>query len=695
MKKILTILLVSILVFSGLGTAALSKEKKELQKNETINFSEPITLDQENYIQIKLDQTSEKLLKTGKPILPKLTKVYTFPFGTKITDVKVTFSESYEKQVSKPIIPAPEPQIISTTYISKPVSEPDPLNIYSNLEIYPEKRFSYRAGAGLKNGEHVVFLSIQVYPIQYIPKTNTIQYSKIAEIEISFDTPDNSLNFPDIYDLLIITPTQFTSQLQPLVDYKNNDSIKTKIVTLDDIPNNGVDEQESIKLYIKEAIENWGITYLLLVGAGLVDNELFPVRYAWLPSGHYEEKFPSDLYYADIYNETGAFSDWDADEDGRYAEEKIDMSEVDMYPDVYLGKLPCNNENEVKVIVDKIINYEEHNKMLNKILQIGGDTFPGDPQEVNEGEFANTEVLKKLPGYTSIKVWASQTSGAQALTKKNIANGYVSGVDFVDFSGHGSWGSWATHATQEEKTWLPPQTLISPYTGWLYIDYDMYNINNEFKHPVVVFNACSCSKYSESNNCIAWKSIRDPGGGIASFGASGIGYGSYGYYEVERVWGWMEVHIFENIYNDKILGEAWAESLNGYINSFIDDEWDPSDYKTVLEGVKNVINDRQKGFYLVAEENKGIIGQMMITYEWSDWQNKNIWWFQSVYINKSWRKKGVFKQLFKTIKERALENNVDTLRLYVHSNNIEAKQVYHQVKLIKKSYDFYQITLQH
>ena len=191
--------------------------------------------------------------------------------------------------------------------------------------------------------------------------------------------------------------------------------------------------------------------------------------------------------------------------------------------------------------------------------------------------------MKKLPGYTSIKVWASQTSGAQTLTKKNIANGYKSGVDFVDFSGHGSWGSWATHATQDEDTWLPPETLISPYTGWLYIDYDMYNLNNEFKYPVVVFNACSCSKYTESSNCIAWKNIRDPGGGIASFGASGIGYGSYGYYEVERVWGWMEVHIFENIYNDKILGKAWAESLNGYITSFIDDEWNPTDYKTVLE----------------------------------------------------------------------------------------------------------------
>ena len=586
MKKFLTILLISILIFSGIGATALSKEKKETQKNETINFSEPITIDQENYIQIKLDQTSEKLMKTGKPMIPKLTKVYTLPFGTKITDVKVTFSESNEKQISKPIIPTPEPQIISTTYISKPLSEPDPLKIYSNLEIYPEKRFSYRAGTGLENGEHVVFLSVQIYPIQYNPKTNTILYSKIAEIELSYTLPENPINFPDTYDLLIITPSQFTSQLQPLVDYKTNDGTKTKMVTLDDIPNTGVDIQESIKLYVKDAIENWGITYLLLVGAGFVDNELFPVRYAWVPSGNYEEKFPSDLYYADIYDSEMAFSNWDKDGDGKYAEYtqmSNDMDNVDMYPDVYLGKLPCNDANEVTTVVNKIINYEEHNKMVNKIIQIGGDTFPGDPQEVSEGEFANTKVLEKLPGYTSIRVWASQSNGAQALTKKNIVNGFNSGVDFVDFSGHGSWGSWTTHATQDDATWLPPKTLISPYTGWLYIDYDMYDVNNDYKLPVVVFNACSCNKYTDSKNCIAWKNIKGPGGGIASFGASGIGYGSYGYYEVERVWGWMEVHIFENIYNDKILGKAWAESLNGYITSFIDDEWDPTDYKTVLE----------------------------------------------------------------------------------------------------------------
>jgi hypothetical protein len=248
-----------------------------------------------------------------------------------------------------------------------------------------------------------------------------------------------------------------------------------------------------------------------------------------------------------------------------------------------LGKLPCNSEEEVVLIVEKIINYEEHNKMLNNIVQIGGDTFPGDASEVNEGELANEKVLEKLPGYNSIKLWASESNGASTLTKQNIANGFNNNADFIDFSGHGSSASWATHAPADDGTWLPPKSIRSPYTGWLYIDYDFFLVSNNYKHPVVVFNACSCNKYSDSDNCIGWKTINSNAGGIASFGASGIGYGSYGVHEVERVWGWMEVHIFESLYNDKILGDVWANCLNDYINSFIEDEWGDSDYKTILE----------------------------------------------------------------------------------------------------------------
>ena len=170
-------------------------------------------------------------------------------------------------------------------------------------------------------------------------------------------------NVQNLYDLVIISPSLFFNELQNLSVHKNNFNIKTFIKTTEEIYReySGRDNAEQIKYFIKDAIENWGIKYLLLIGAGTEENELFPVRYAWIPSGNYEKNFPSDLYYSDIYNSEGEFSSWDNNSNGKYAEITgiyNDMDKVDMYPDVYLGKLPCNNEAEVKTIVDKIINYE-------------------------------------------------------------------------------------------------------------------------------------------------------------------------------------------------------------------------------------------------------------------------------------------------------------------------------------------------
>jgi len=368
------------------------------------------------------------------------------------------------------------------------------------------------------------------------------------------------------------------------VDYKNDHDIKTKLVTLDEIPSQGLDEQEDIKYYIKDSMENWGITDLLLVGAGVEGEELFPVRNAWVPSGSYEQYFPSDLYYADIYDSNMSFSSWDADGDGKYAEyynnnDAPDKSAIDIYPDVYLGKLPCNNANELTIIVDKIINYEEHNKMVNRVVQLGGDTFPGDPEGIYEGEFCNAAVMDNLPGYSTIQLWGTNNK----LKKQEIKKAFNKGVDFVDCSGHGSWASWATHAPDDEETWIPSKTLIpySPYTGLLYVDLNLFLYLNSKKLPVVIFNACSCSKYSHSPNSISWAMLKKSGaGGIASFGASGIGYGSYGSSETERLWGWMEINILKELYNTKNLGEVWSNSINDYANSFVLDD---GDYKTLLE----------------------------------------------------------------------------------------------------------------
>jgi hypothetical protein len=561
----------------------LRTENKFCEK-ETIVFSEPDIITEDSIVTINIEQAEYNLFEENKPIIPKFIKTYTFPLGTKINHVELIFGDSKEYFLDGLIKSAPQPQLLSIDYNFD--YSYNQIIDYSDIDIYPGLKYDYHTGAGLQKGEHVLFLNIHIYPLQYVPTENIIYFSETVDIEINYNLPDEKINFPDQYDLLIITPSDFSSELQPLADFKNERNIKTIITTLDEIPSQGLDEQESIKYYIKDSIERWGIKYVILIGAGVEGKEIFPVRNAWVPSGNYEKSFPSDLYYADVYNSDMQFSDWDKDGDGKFAEFSNtgnDMSNVDMYPDVYLSRLPCNDINEVKTIVEKIMYYSKHNKMVNKIMQIGGDTFPGDPEKINEGEYANNEVLTKLSGYTSLRIWASEKEGAQALNKNNIANGFNEGVDYVDFSGHGSWGSWATHATQDNEVWLPAKTLISPYTGWLYIDYDMYQFSNEWKLPVVVFNACSCSKYSDSANCISWKTIKGINGGIASFGASGIGYGSYGSSETKRFWGWMEVNIFKGLFNDKILGEVWGNSLNGYINTHYSNDWGDADYKTILE----------------------------------------------------------------------------------------------------------------
>ena len=113
--------------------------------------------------------------------------------------------------------------------------------------------------------------------------------------------------------------------------------------------------------------------------------------------------------------------------------------------------------------------------------------------------------------------------------------------------------------------------------------------------------------------------------------------------------------------------------------------------KIALEGVKSIILNKNKGFILIAEENKEIIGQLMITYEWSDWSNKNIWWIQSLYVVKEWRKKGIFTQLLKKVEKLALKNNIKTIRLYVHKENKTAINVYKNLEMVKAPYHIYEL----
>lgn len=110
-------------------------------------------------------------------------------------------------------------------------------------------------------------------------------------------------------------------------------------------------------------------------------------------------------------------------------------------------------------------------------------------------------------------------------------------------------------------------------------------------------------------------------------------------------------------------------------------------------GTRALLNSTIHGFFLVAEQpltNK-VVGQLMITYEWSDWRNAVFWWIQSVYVAPAWRRRGVFREMHAKVIERAkADPGVCGVRLYVESENSVAQDVYRRVGLKPSSYSVFE-----
>jgi GNAT superfamily N-acetyltransferase len=111
------------------------------------------------------------------------------------------------------------------------------------------------------------------------------------------------------------------------------------------------------------------------------------------------------------------------------------------------------------------------------------------------------------------------------------------------------------------------------------------------------------------------------------------------------------------------------------------------DPATVKAGVEALLSDPQRGFYTVAEVEGQVVGQVLITFEWSDWRNGWFWWLQSVYVQPAFRRRGVFRALVEHLEERARrEGQVVGLRLYVERENRAAQAVYAALGLQPTTY---------
>ncbi len=109
-------------------------------------------------------------------------------------------------------------------------------------------------------------------------------------------------------------------------------------------------------------------------------------------------------------------------------------------------------------------------------------------------------------------------------------------------------------------------------------------------------------------------------------------------------------------------------------------------------GVEAVLRDPSKGRYWVAEVEGRLAGQLLVTYEWSDWRNGAFWWIQSVYVDLEFRRRGVFRALYEHVaREARRAPDVCGLRLYVEQHNRRAQNAYERLGMRPTPYRIFEV----
>jgi hypothetical protein len=617
MKKFISIIIVGILVLSGLGAAAFSTnvsvKSTMIMKHESASVvfsSQPTQLEKDDFVEIKLSDTTTHLVVANKPELPVYVKTYEIPFGSANIQVTCTPTKIDTMSLTKEIIPARITTLSNTNVRTAYMKDS---SVYESTAFYPGSWYSYDIGAGRnENNQQVTFVKVVCYPVQYSPLNNQAEYTSGFEINVNYDAPViQQTGITTTYNMIIIAPAAFESTLQPLIDFKNSKGMTTTFKSMEEILSEytGFDQPEQVKYFIKYAYDNWGITYALLVGG--LKSHIYakdkdtksagwkawwvPVRYVSMPQGD-DEGCLSDLYYGCLYNATGGFDSWDSNGDGVYAawdDFPYKKDKIDLYPEVHVGRLACADVNEVKIVVNKIINYESTGPAAKpwykNFIGIGGKTFAifqGKPDGEYLCDLSYNYTKNTISNLELVNVYSSnRDTGGLVPDRKGIESAITQGAGFVDFEGHGNPYSW-------NCIWFDGE-YPKDWVGGMNIFYFPF-ISNGDKLPVVNVGGCHNAMYNISMIpalldkagttyfvhgmpipfCFCWGLLVKPrGGAIGSMGCTGYGFGDEN--DPVTLSGALDVNFFYQVGNGSTnLAQAHSLAITKYVNEHPIDQID-------------------------------------------------------------------------------------------------------------------------
>lgn len=294
-----------------------------------------------------------------------------------------------------------------------------------------------------------------------------------------------------MYDLLLIGSKDWQQVLTGFAQYKTDTGMAANFLSLEEIEKtgNGVDFPEKIKQAIEKEHRLNGIQYVLLAG----DADRFPCRYIKAINTEWGVKwYPSDLYYADLYDTSGNFDNWDADKDGILAEldfkefksgPKFNIDKINLVPDVGVGRVPASTLEELETYLTKVRSYEfaasestwfnNPDPWFRRALFVvdGGSTPFGDETQSEQHAAPLTAAgIAVTRRYQDDPPWANASPPFRAAEINRLLD---DGLGFLHWHGHGGRESFA---------------------GWYDADHVQF-LHNELKLPIVVALACFTARF--------------------------------------------------------------------------------------------------------------------------------------------------------------------------------------------------------
>ncbi len=406
-----------------------------------------------------------------------------------------------------------------------------------DIEIYGIDGTRYVGVSALANEKapgtyRVFFRSTQIRPkdtsdptIQYIALTR----SQFQKPKISVDAPSDLRSTHNAADYIIITHNHFIQDVQPLADFRAQQGLRTKVVDVQNIYdefNYGILNPNSIREFLNYAYHNWqppAPTYVFLVGDTNIDIKNKP---NFVPT--IQVQIPG-------YGSSAS--------DHQF----VTFRGEDSFPDMLIGRMPANNRVDVRIFIERTINYETSSaagSWHKRLLMLAGSD--------SRFHWQTTQLIShnQLSGkYETQRIYAPHTD-ERILTDddttltpigRRVIDGFNDGASIVNYIGHGGGGRWASSRMLD---FADPEQ----------------NLTNISQLPLVISMTCYTGSFDGNKNSLAEELLRsENGGAIATIAATSIGLLDGDYY--------LNAEIFDVIFNKQtrnfgaILGQAKTQFL--------------------------------------------------------------------------------------------------------------------------------------